>query len=69
VQMWDLRNARAPERSLSGHSRGILSLAWCQKDSDLLISSGKDNRTIVFSAGSGAMLGDLNRLFIVWLID
>jgi protein transport protein SEC31 len=63
VQMWDLRNARAPERSLAGHSRGILSMAWCLKDSDLLISSGKDNRTIVFSAGSGTMLGDLNGIY------
>lgn len=38
-------------------------MSWCQKDSDLIVSAGKDNRTIVFDATSGAMLGDLHGTF------
>ena len=44
--LWDLRNARAPEKILTGHDKGVLSLSWCKKDPDLLLSSGKDNKTI-----------------------
>ncbi|KAJ3169039.1 protein transport protein S31 [Irineochytrium annulatum] len=57
--MWDLRNARAPERALSGHTRGILSVSWCPKDSDLILSCGKDNRTIVWNSVTGEAVGDL----------
>ncbi|KAJ3347421.1 protein transport protein S31 [Entophlyctis luteolus] len=67
ILMWDLRNSRAPERTLAGHSRGVLSLGWCTKDSSLLISCAKDNRTIVWdlanansTTGSEAV-GDLHR--------
>ncbi|KAJ1341698.1 hypothetical protein BSLG_003719 [Batrachochytrium salamandrivorans] len=58
--MWDLRNASAPERTLAGHSKGILSVAWCPKDSELLLSCGKDNRTIVWNTVLGEPIGDLN---------
>ncbi|KAK6097896.1 protein transport protein S31 [Batrachochytrium dendrobatidis] len=58
--MWDLRNASAPERTFSGHSKGILSVAWCPKDSELLLSCGKDNRTIVWNTVQGEPIGDLN---------
>lgn len=59
ILMWDLRNARAPEKTLVGHTKGILSVAWCPKDSDLLLSCGKDNRTIVWNPSKGEVLGDL----------
>ncbi|KAJ1926177.1 protein transport protein S31 [Tieghemiomyces parasiticus] len=59
VMMWDLRNAQAPERIFSGHSKGILSLSWCKMDADLLFSSGKDNRTICWNPTRGEMVGEL----------
>ncbi|CCX13539.1 hypothetical protein FPQ18DRAFT_314218 [Pyronema domesticum] len=58
VLMWDLKNANAPLRTLSGHTAGVLSLSWCKQDSDLLLSSGKDNRTICWNPESGEMLGE-----------
>ncbi|KAL2920129.1 protein transport protein S31 [Polyrhizophydium stewartii] len=58
--MWNLRFASAPSRTFAGHSRGILSAAWCPKDSDLLLSTGKDNRTIVWNTVTGEAMGDLN---------
>ncbi|BEI98107.1 hypothetical protein CcaverHIS631_0304060 [Cutaneotrichosporon cavernicola] len=59
VMMWDLRNTRAPERILSGHTKGVLSVAWCREDADLLASCGKDNRTILWNPQSGEIVGEL----------
>jgi protein transport protein SEC31 len=58
ILVWDLRNANAPERTLRGHESGILSLSWCQQDIDLLLSCGKDNRTICWNPQTGQALGD-----------
>ncbi|KAF9325461.1 protein transport protein S31, partial [Linnemannia elongata] len=46
ILVWDLRYAHAPEKTLSGHTKGILSLSWCQQDSELLLSAGKDCRSL-----------------------
>ncbi|KAI9627655.1 hypothetical protein H4Q26_017222 [Puccinia striiformis f. sp. tritici PST-130] len=59
VLVWDLRNARAPERILAGHEKGILSLAWCKQDPDLLVSCGKDCRTICWNPSSGEIVAEL----------
>ncbi|KAB5591449.1 hypothetical protein CTheo_5094 [Ceratobasidium theobromae] len=59
IMLWDLRNARAPEKILQGHDRGILSVAWCPQDPDLLLSCGKDNRTMLWNPNSGDVLGQL----------
>ncbi|TGJ66271.1 hypothetical protein EYR41_007916 [Orbilia oligospora] len=58
IMVWDLRNANAPEKILTGHDQGVLSLDWCQHDPDILLSSGKDNRTICWNPNSGEMLGE-----------
>ena len=58
IFLWDLRNSNAPERTLQGHEQGVLSLSWCQQDSDLLLSCGKDNRTIVWNPQTGERFGE-----------
>ncbi|KAF9877759.1 WD domain-containing protein [Colletotrichum karsti] len=58
IYLWDLRNSNAPERTLQGHEQGVLSLSWCQQDSDLLISCGKDNRTLVWNPQTGDRYGE-----------
>lgn len=58
ILLWDLRNSNAPERTLQGHDQGILSLSWCQQDSDLLLSCGKDNRTLLWNPQTGEKLGE-----------
>ena len=58
INVWDLRNANAPERTLKGHDDGVLSLSWCQQDPDLLLSCGKDNRTICWNPQSGEAYGE-----------
>lgn len=58
ILIWNLRNSNAPERVLQGHDQGILSLSWCQQDADLLISSGKDNRTLVWNPQTGERFGE-----------
>ncbi|SPO28737.1 probable Protein transport protein SEC31 [Ustilago trichophora] len=49
IMLWDLRNSRAPEKIMTGHDKGVLSLSWCKQDADLLLSCGKDNRSICWN--------------------
>ncbi|UZJ54908.1 hypothetical protein CBS101457_004228 [Exobasidium rhododendri] len=59
VMLWDLRNARAPEKILTGHDKGVLALSWCKQDPDLLLSCGKDNRTICWNPQTSEIVGEL----------
>lgn len=59
IQLWDLRNANAPKASLNGHEKGVLSLSWCSKDPELLLSSGSDNRTLIWNPFKALMLAEL----------
>ncbi|GFZ51615.1 Protein transport protein sec31 [Saitozyma sp. JCM 24511] len=59
IMLWDLRNTRAPERILSGHQKGVLSVSWCKQDADLLLSCGKDNRTLCWNPQTGEIIGEL----------
>jgi len=61
IQIWDLRQASSPLKTLDGHHKGVLSVAWCQADSDLLLSCGKDNRILVWNpnAGPGEIVAEL----------
>lgn len=58
ILLWDLRNSNAPERTLQGHEQGVLSLSWCEQDADLLLSCGKDNRTLVWNPQTGEKFGE-----------
>ena len=49
IQLWDLRFATAPVRNLEGHQKGVLSLAWCPQDADLLLSAAKDNQVLCWN--------------------
>ena len=46
-------------RELHGHTKGILSASWCPNDANLLLSSGKDNRTIVWDPTTAEVLCEL----------
>ncbi|KZV82092.1 WD40 repeat-like protein [Exidia glandulosa HHB12029] len=59
IMVWDLRNARAPEKLLEGHDKGVLSLSWCRQDSDLLLSCGKDNRALCWNPNTSEIIGEL----------
>ncbi|WVW78173.1 hypothetical protein I302_100124 [Kwoniella bestiolae CBS 10118] len=39
IMLWDLRNTRAPEKILSGHHKGVLSVAWSSFDGHIGIHS------------------------------
>ncbi|KAI0826287.1 hypothetical protein BC629DRAFT_1434747 [Irpex lacteus] len=59
IMVWDLRNARAPEKILTGHEKGVLSLSWCKQDADLLLSCGKDNRTLCWNPQTSEIIAEL----------
>ena len=58
ILIWSLRNSSAPERTLKGHELGVLGLSWCVQDPELLLSCGKDNRTVCWNAKTGEKYGD-----------
>jgi protein transport protein SEC31 len=58
IFLWSLRNSSAPERTLQGHELGVLGLSWSIHDPDLLLSCGKDNRTICWNPKTGERYGD-----------
>lgn len=55
--MWDLRNATAPIMTYTHHSpKGAVSSSWSTHDTDLLLTSSRDSRTIVMSVQSGEVV-------------
>ncbi|KAM0793724.1 hypothetical protein ACM66B_001148 [Microbotryomycetes sp. NB124-2] len=59
IMLWDLRNWKEPEKVMLGHEKGVLSLSWCTQDADLLLSSGKDGRTIAWNTSSGEIVAEV----------
>eukprot|EP01116_Phalansterium_solitarium_P012749 TRINITY_DN2929_c0_g1_i8.p1 TRINITY_DN2929_c0_g1~~TRINITY_DN2929_c0_g1_i8.p1 ORF type:complete len:1128 (+),score=373.01 TRINITY_DN2929_c0_g1_i8:203-3586(+) len=53
LQLWDLRNTYSPVSTLEGHTRGVFSVSWSSKDTDLLLSCGKDDRTLCWNVRTG----------------
>lgn len=60
ISLWDLRHAHSPEKTLVGHNKGVLDVSWCRQDSDLLISSGKDCKTLCWNPNTGLLNGELS---------
>ncbi|XP_063695964.1 protein transport protein Sec31A [Culicoides brevitarsis] len=59
MQLWDLRYATAPAKSIQIHQRGVLGLTWCAKDTDLMISCGKDNKILCWNPNSESQEGEI----------
>eukprot|EP01117_Protostelium_nocturnum_P002756 TRINITY_DN1366_c0_g1_i2.p1 TRINITY_DN1366_c0_g1~~TRINITY_DN1366_c0_g1_i2.p1 ORF type:complete len:1089 (+),score=273.69 TRINITY_DN1366_c0_g1_i2:269-3535(+) len=69
IEIWDLRNTHSPLRELSGHSRGIWAVSWCPVDSDLLLSTGKDNKTLCWNLKSGEVQSEVDHNSSSWNFD
>ncbi|KAI8086415.1 uncharacterized protein BX664DRAFT_335738 [Halteromyces radiatus] len=54
ITLWDLRRANTPEKTMQGHSKGVLDLSWCRQDSELLVSSGKDGKILSWDPRTGS---------------
>ncbi|XP_062589643.1 protein transport protein Sec31A-like [Saccostrea cucullata] len=59
IQLWDLRYATSPVKQLENHTRGVLDIAWCPQDPDLLLSCGKDNRILCWNPNSNVQGGEV----------
>ena len=55
IQLWDMRNCSYPFREFQEHSRGVTCASFCDLDSNLLVSSGRDNRSVCWSLHSGQL--------------
>ena len=62
IQMWDMRNCSYPFKEYQEHSRGVTCASFCDLDSNLIVSSGRDNRSVCWSTHSGQLdaYSDLN---------
>ncbi|KAJ1537071.1 protein transport protein S31, partial [Nowakowskiella sp. JEL0078] len=60
IMVWDLKNAYAPERTIAGHGRGILSISWNSKDADMLLSCSKDNKVFLSNPNTGEVTGEVD---------
>eukprot|EP00474_Spongospora_subterranea_P008637 CRZ09095.1 hypothetical protein [Spongospora subterranea] len=58
AEVWDLRYGMAPKQILQGgHSRGsILTVAWSQHDSDIILTTGEDATTCIWNSQNGELL-------------
>lgn len=59
VNIWDLHMTIEPKSTLRGHRRGVMAMSWCQKDKSLLLSSGKDNRTLCWDIISSSVVSEI----------
>ena len=46
------------------YCRGVLSVAWCPQDSDLLLTAAKDNRVLCWNPNSSQPGGEVSKWFI-----
>ncbi|KAI9481427.1 MAG: WD40-repeat-containing domain protein [Benjaminiella poitrasii] len=60
ISLWDLRQAQQAEKTFRKHTKGVVDLAWCVQDSDLLVSTGKDGQTLGWNPNTGHFLGQLS---------
>ncbi|KAG5326482.1 SC31A protein, partial [Acromyrmex heyeri] len=59
IELWDVRVPTSPLKTLQGHQRGVLSIAWNPQDADLLLSCAKDNRILCWNPNSNALNGEV----------
>ena len=61
LRLWDLRSSTTnPLAEFSGHTSGVFSVSWCPTDNMLLLSCGKDNRTILWDLVSGDPIHEIS---------
>ncbi|KAK9829183.1 hypothetical protein WJX72_004364 [[Myrmecia] bisecta] len=60
LQLWDLRNHVSPVKEFLGHNKGVLGMAWSVHDPTLLLSTGKDGRTLLWDVPSSEVLGEIS---------
>lgn len=59
VNIWDLHMTIAPKSTLKGHQRGIMGISWCQQDKSLMLSTGKDNRTLCWDINTSSVVSEI----------
>uniref|UniRef100_A0A0A1X6V3 Protein transport protein Sec31A n=1 Tax=Zeugodacus cucurbitae TaxID=28588 RepID=A0A0A1X6V3_ZEUCU len=59
VQLWDLRYATAPAKTMQIHQRGVLGMSWCPRDIDLMVSCGKDNHIYCWNPNTEIPEGEI----------
>ena len=59
INIWDLHMTIAPNSTLKGHQRGVMSIAWCPADKSIMTSTGKDNRTLCWDVATSTLVSEI----------
>jgi len=60
IRLWDLRSSTThPMATLKGHDQGLLSVSWCPFDSSFLLSTSRDNRTLLWDLHNATPIYEL----------
>eukprot|EP01119_Soliformovum_irregulare_P013768 TRINITY_DN3700_c0_g1_i1.p1 TRINITY_DN3700_c0_g1~~TRINITY_DN3700_c0_g1_i1.p1 ORF type:complete len:1138 (+),score=363.18 TRINITY_DN3700_c0_g1_i1:134-3547(+) len=69
IALWDLRNSYTPVKYLNGHVGGVWGVSWNPMDPDLLLSTGKDGKTLCWSVQDGTVLTNIDPSEGQWNYD
>jgi len=69
IEIWDLKITHSPLKELTGHSKGVWALSWCPQDSDLLLSTGKDHKTLCWNLKNGEVQSEVDHNSNSWNFD
>ncbi|KAM7263922.1 hypothetical protein ACFE04_001605 [Oxalis oulophora] len=59
LKLWDMRHMLTPVKEFVGHTKGVISMSWCQSDSSYLLTCAKDNRTICWDTVTAEIVCEL----------
>ncbi|KAK5783340.1 hypothetical protein PVK06_037848 [Gossypium arboreum] len=59
LRLWDMRNIMSPVKEFLGHTKGVITMAWCPSDSSYLLTCAKDNHTICWDTVTGEIVCEL----------
>ncbi|TYG93116.1 hypothetical protein ES288_A11G085100v1 [Gossypium darwinii] len=59
MMLWDMRNIMSPVKEFLGHTKGVITMAWCPSDSSYLLTCAKDNHTICWDTVTGEIVCEL----------
>ena len=57
--LWDLKHYAAPVAAMTGHKRGITSVAWSAEDPSLVVSCSRDGTSLIWDITTGVVRSSL----------
>lgn len=69
IHCWDLKNYLAPSHTLTGHTAGVMSASFCPQDHKMLLSSGRDGKTLLWDLEKNQLRSEVDNSNGTWKFD